>query len=272
MMKKWVPKLVISKYFDSLTRNIDIYTEELLDRFPDNHLSQKPEQQPKNEHHKPETKRTRPRPPLSESDSKRLEKTLGNDCFHIYEDLGEKYNVEDNKNRFEETRKEINTREYINSRRDEMLRELERAEREAFVSYERIKSKLKTNKKLAIESSSGCYEDKRDELMSQVLADEYVFVLGLKSSRTRGDSFEPYKLFLVVLDFYLNRNERQLFRDLLVSDSSSLYFETTMDPNNNNNNNHEAARALAPPLLPIIPNNQLSNNKTSIIVNQVSSI
>ena len=36
------PKLIISQYYDSLINLIDIHTEELLDKYDENHLLQMP--------------------------------------------------------------------------------------------------------------------------------------------------------------------------------------------------------------------------------------
>lgn len=201
-MSSFNPKLIISTYFDSLARLVDIHTEQALAKYTDDDVFEiKPDD-------------------INYSISLRAHQQSTNflrdvdfdsieDIFKFVSDPNifrhDFQDYENNLEPIEEPSRPIKTRDYFNRVREEMLRELRKAEEQAFIRYESIKND-ELKKKL---DETNDMEDKKDLLFSLLFAKKFYLILLMEERYQR--SFEsPFRLYLVELNFYLNKRERDL--------------------------------------------------------------
>lgn len=207
------PKLIISTYFDSLIRQIDIYTEELLaecmedDDGTNDVFELKPAEIAKT------TEQYRLGLFKSKSEISNVVEFESieaivralSDWTVRYQTHDECFNYEDNLI-CEPIRPELSSiNSYLNHVRYEMIAELERAQEEAFIRYEIVKSQFNKNKNSILDDN----EKKGDQLFELVFENKFYFLLNMDVSfnqRFRA----PFKLYLVRLDFYLNKSELDL--------------------------------------------------------------
>lgn len=236
------PKLIIAQYYDSLIREIDIFTEERLVQLSDDQVIETSmvKQLPK------ELKRTK--------ESSKLPKELRNDFNqddlnldtvkydeNLWSYYGEEkqlpdehnylygFDVSSNLMRMNQNKKTppMKARDYYNQARDEMIVELNKLQDEAFEKYNKIKDDLKKDTTLS-------NEQQIELLRSQLFANKFAFIVEYDYEYTdkefvddhededgkdedeeeaEKENHKRFKLcHLIVVDFYLNENARLLMR------------------------------------------------------------
>ena len=200
---------MIIDYFDSLVQQVDIYTEEELEKYTDKSVVTKI---PDDDH--------------SSSDDEESNDEVGNEeksllnLFDSWESIKNAYENQTydedpymNEREYEysgvETKHEppsvsSNVRQFLNNMRDEMINEIRKGEEEALKNYKNIKSELKIDKLASDE------EIDRD-VATRLFENKSMFLLlDINSKSKNKDS--PFKLYLFVVDFYLNKQERKLLK------------------------------------------------------------
>lgn len=177
------PKLIISQHFDSLISQVDVYTEETLKNCTDAvDFKFKPY-----ESYKESEKLADVDFDSSDMESYDRQEEYFKKCLRRNENV----DVGDNLNRLGQ--EPIKTLIYVNKMRDELLKELEKGQKEAFEYYETVRDKI--NKDMS-----------QEEIESIVFANNYYFIL------THLGYQNPFKMHLVKLNFYLNSREIELLR------------------------------------------------------------
>lgn len=206
MSKKLNPKLIISKYFDSLIQHVDILTEEQLQIYSDSASLTIPanvEQQTLNYFKCKTNTGELSHDELSFENIDDLWKDGHEPNWNslFMENFNER-NVLSNVC-IPENDVKINVRDYLNRARDEILAELGKGQEEAFKRYEMIKNDLKND------------IDDEDNLMARLFADKfYILVEFEKSCSTE---IRPKSKHLLILDFYLNKKDQEFFRYFFLS-------------------------------------------------------
>lgn len=201
------PKLIISNYYDSLIRRIDIYTEEKLAKHKDDEIY---EFQSNPGGH---LTFVLPKPPkLPENNEITIDHDFGNESkYDAYRFFNVNIQDFDDKSSFLDSQQttKMNIHDYLNKTRDELIAELEKAQEQTFIHYESIKDTLKKD-----EAITNCENDEeRTELVKSLLFDKkFAFILNIEKMDYLQELDSPFKLYLVVLDFYVNRNERELLK------------------------------------------------------------
>lgn len=170
-------KLIISQYFDSLIRQIDIHTEETLQRFTDADVFEIEPNEPSDE------------PRKSTDVDFDLNFIDQHDPYSIWEKFRQKEHIDFRDNLNELGLEPVKIPTYVNQMRDLFIKELEQGQKEAFEYYKTIKDEID-------ESMS------QEEIESIVFANNYYLTLTDKEKDMR-----PFKMYLVKLDFYLNSRE-----------------------------------------------------------------
>lgn len=176
------PKRILADFFDGLIRDIDIYTEETHEHYKDDHLFE----------FKPEQSKPKEQPDgfvdvdFDSCDVKSFD-LYGNS---FWEKISENERLIDDENLNQEGQDVIQTRVYVNRVREEMIKELERAQAEAFEYYETIKDQIQANMS-------------QDEIESILFARNYFFTLTLNEKKNIYLK-KPLKMHLVKLDFYFS--------------------------------------------------------------------
>lgn len=202
----------IASYFDWLIRHVDIYTEQTLEKYTesdvfefklDHHLI---ERMSKHVVHDEEPGNSTSS--LSSSSTSMIEHAVATGnlehmwTVHFIED-----NYSDYESNFLVEFKEAhayNVREHLNSARKELIDELNKGKEQARALYESIKHELK------IEHSDLHDEDeKRQHLFARLFANKFHFIINTEQ-HDKSAYNSPFKLYLVELDFYLNKNERDI--------------------------------------------------------------
>lgn len=208
-MSSFNPKLAMSAYFDSLIRQIDIHTEQTLAKYADNDVFEFKSDDDKNKTENDDFIRDNSAE-IGDIDIESFDSSLF-DADFIWQSFFDEnsHNFENNLYGDEQQKQQqepMNVKNYVNKLRDEMIGELERDQEQAFILYESIKVELKRD----IESLSDD-ADKRDHLFSRIFARKFYFTFIVRDSYySRSWMKNPFKLHLVELDFYLNRNERSM--------------------------------------------------------------
>ena len=99
----------------------------------------------------------------------------------------------------------MKARDYYNQARDEMIAELTKLQNEAFERYDKIKGKLKTV------NNSLSDEKQLEMLRSQLFGGKFAFIVEYEC-QDKDDQKRLKRFHLVVVDFYLNENSRELLR------------------------------------------------------------
>lgn len=197
-IKNW--KLFIADYFDSLIRQIDIYTEQILLGYSDEDIF---EINP-SEHQMPTSS-----PPLPKTNELVVD-------FHSFDINSNEFSsnsilkaiskhpyfddLEDNDNLNQSGQERIKVMSYVNQIRSQLIDELNEAQTRTLKYYETIREEINDN------------DMSRDEIESRLFAKDYYFTLTLNNKEEEDfhDFGSPFKMHLVKLDFYLNARERDI--------------------------------------------------------------
>lgn len=205
------PQLIICEYFEWLKRQIDIYAEETLVLYSNDDTdvfqlaldAKDLENAKKNNPCRVVTNDT------YVIDFTSIEQIAEPTSFWSRDDTFDDEFLDWNDSNLEEAASsekthDLNVHEYVNKKRQEMIDEMERAQKEALEYYETIKDRFINHKDMST-----------DEIESILFAKKYFLILIFdKESKEEGKNHEgkqiPYRLYLVQLDFYLNREERDI--------------------------------------------------------------
>lgn len=195
------PKLLIIDYYDSLIQQVDIYTEEQLAKYTDgqpvvNKLIYKVIiTESKNSDREEEIHYCLD----LESPSQNFNKIVDSDPFWEHS----KYNYSKVNAKQDET--EPLSIDVLNKMRDELIDELKKGQHEALKYYETIKNELKIDKMASDEEIDR-------NVMARLFEKQFMFLYLDNKKYNYRNWNSPFKLYLVVLDFYLNKHERQLLK------------------------------------------------------------
>lgn len=192
------PRLFALNYFDSLIRQVDIHTEQQLDLFDEDDFVADPKQQPlENEGSNFASSFDFGFLPIDQHDKSLVEASV--DPYLEGYDFQIECQMRPNKT----SANKIRTREYLNATRDLLIAELKSMQSESL-------KKLDTNK-FKTKFSKSCDEFEQSE--ARLFDDKFAFILAMNEIRlgfTRVENESPFKIYLIVLDFHLNRNSQQL--------------------------------------------------------------
>lgn len=197
------PKLIALEHYDSLIRQVDIHTEELLEKFKDNkHLELNPH--------------------ILASDTKELncliepyqirlrifEESYGVNSYHDpYSDIYQYSNQPADE--IDVSPISVGIRDYVNRKRDEMLSELKRIQADTLTRCDAIRAEFASIDRNA--------PDRIEKLKSKIFAQKFALILQLNEIMVSTNSSKdfiinssPFKLYLFILDFYVD-DETQNF-------------------------------------------------------------
>lgn len=185
------PKLVISQYFDNLIRQIDIFTEEQLEKSTTDELVEVSLIQ---------------KGFLNTPDKQDCVKIINDEWnFDQIDDIHEygraiwtqirtpvfdlKPNLLEKSER--EMLRDMKQKDYLSRAREKMLAELTKLQEEAFRKYESIRNEIKLDK---------TDQDNLEEIQRRIFDGKFPFLAEYKRPLIQ--------LFLIVSDFYIEKNER----------------------------------------------------------------
>lgn len=178
------PEIVITEYFELLTRHIDTFTDMTISRLKESQVFQLAPFGTIN-----------PTGQAKHKKSSLIDSILTEyDSEPIWDKLSEITDLDIGDNLNKPGHESIQTRVYVEQMRNEMKRELEEAKRQTLEYYETIKAEF--NEKMT-----------RDEIESKLFGKNYYFLI---SFGPKFDTNRPLRMNLVKLDFYLNRRERDI--------------------------------------------------------------
>lgn len=202
------PKLMVLEHYESLVRQVDIHTEELLEKCKDSQLL--------SINSKPNTSDiSRLSNCLIESYQIRLrifEESYGVSAYH--DPYSEKYDYENGHTATSTSSScesvvkppindSITVREYVSRLRDDMLDELRRIQTETLAWCDTIRSELAAMDRSSVESI--------EKLKKKIFSQKFAFILQIdeimvptSSSKDLVPNPLPFKLYLFVLDFYMD--------------------------------------------------------------------
>lgn len=182
------PKLLITDYYDSLIHQIDVYTEKLLENndkaneiYTRKKISQPDENQAKNEDE-------------YEDEDDDIDDSKVNFCDPYRDPYKEEYKI--NGNDAEET--EMKLGEYFNACRLKSIELIRQVQDDNLKSYNEL-----DKEKLRIDRDS-IDEKAIESLREQLFATKFCFLINCDSSP------DPFKLYTIVVDFYLNSKRIKL--------------------------------------------------------------
>ena len=201
---------MIIDYFDSLVQQVDIYTEEELEKYTDQSVVTKipdDDQSPSDEEESNDEVGNEEKSLLNLFDSWESIKSAYENRKYVGEDPytnEREYEYSEIVAKHEPPSISSNVRQFLNNMRDEMINEIRKGEEEALKNYKTIKSELKIDKLASDE------EIDRD-VATRLFENKSMFLLlDINSKSKNKDS--PFKLYLFVVDFYLNKQERKLLK------------------------------------------------------------
>ena len=200
------PKLVLSNYFDLLINQIDIHTEEELEKTKETDfiITDKPfvyELKPRNNEH------------------------FYFDFWKTDHDDDEKYQIKKIDYQFpteydyefsHQPSKSISpgtvrVKDFLNETRDKMIAEVNAAQCEAFKRYDEIKDQLKNN----IDKTKP-QKEQEEEVLRHVFANQFLGLVRIDKIVLKYNKYydnqSPFKLYLFKLDYFMDTNEQILFR------------------------------------------------------------
>lgn len=191
------PKLIISQYYDSLVNQIDIHTEELLEKVSETHQISSDIFKPGKTYHE-----------MSNDFFVRPDNFVPTYQIDSYTDpYSDKYTYNVSANPLADSVKSIKIREYCQSIRTEMIDELRRAETQTMEYYESIRKDIKSIKR----------ENRTvEKLKKQLFANKYFFII--RVDRIRLEAFEAvanrswFKIYLFELNFYLDQESQEFLK------------------------------------------------------------
>lgn len=199
------PKLIISEYYDYLVNQIDIYTEELLEKYNENDLLQEP-LDIYAEHKECQQLRE-----FKESLFRPYNLPVIDNCVWLSDPYKEDYEITDMRSaKF--TPEVTKTRDYINQTRDEMIQALDNAKAATFAFYETIKEDLKPDE------MQGTREEIVNQLKGCLFANKYSCIIRIdwiqidEEWNDGDDNSSIFKLYLFIFDFYINNHEMSIFK------------------------------------------------------------
>lgn len=98
-----------------------------------------------------------------------------------------------------------NVHKFLNKSRDQLIDVLKKAQKEALENYELIKNELKWDK-------SASEEEDREDLKARLFQNKSLLLFSQNANSYIPNRNSPFKLFLFVIDFYLNKYEREVLR------------------------------------------------------------
>lgn len=97
--------------------------------------------------------------------------------------------------------------DFLNETRDKMLAKVNEAQGAAFKRYEQIKDQIK----ISIDGIKS-QEDREEEIKRKVFANKFIFLIRVdKIHENSLDNRSPFKLYLVELDYYMDKYELLYF-------------------------------------------------------------
>lgn len=188
------PKLIIIDYYDSLINQVDIYTEEQLAKHTDSDVVteaiSKEDSFNTNSSYKTEEN---PDDLDLESSNANLKKIVN------YQPYSKevKYTYPEEKAKHEPPPPPMtNVHQFLNKMREEMIGQIKRYQEKSLKYYETIKNELKVQK---LESE--------EEILGRLFEREFSFLILEKTSHCKANKNSPFNMYLIVLDFYVNKHE-----------------------------------------------------------------
>lgn len=204
------PELITCEYYDSLIRKIDIYTEKKLEEYTndDVFITRMISRAASRVNHQEMSVVNEVREPESAFDE--IWK------HNPFEKLNEQLVKYDYSSFFSDHDKEAGkirkTRDYLNQIRDELINEVEKIQKHSVEYCESIKEDLRREVTALRDDTNRDNEDKKEQIHSLLFAQKFAFLVNNETENfySMSRANPPFKLHLIVLDFYLNRNEREL--------------------------------------------------------------
>lgn len=203
------PKLVVSLYYDSLIRQIDIHTEELLEKFTDEDLL-------------PDCNY-----PLESGESEFEDEDEPNterEDFYEIDFFNDPYIDEykydlDESNAIDCTKTLTRTRDHLNTIREQMIEQLTSCQNICMEYLETSLANFKLESKIHLESGDDENEDLLEDLKKKAFEKMFSFVLEIDRVPVKDhfltrltENNSLFKLYVIVLDFYLEPKELELLK------------------------------------------------------------
>lgn len=201
-------KLIILDYYDSIIRDIDIYAEKKLEKCNETDMVEI-ENNTNSEQTDVEVIQSSYATNTNTNDAESDSEIENYGLENYLDSYMEKYNYEV-VNQPKSIQSRIKASDYINELRDEMIDELKKAQKNALIYYESIKSNVN------IKSISDLQE-RNERVRELVLTKQSAFIIRIdkKQADFRPAKKSRFKLYLVLIDFYLKSNEQDLLRYIL---------------------------------------------------------
>lgn len=187
MSQFYTPMLLIVDYYEALIREIDVYTEELLEKYQDS------------------TNTILAPKPSNRYVINKQEKVDTHGIEEYIDPYTSNYMVFNSDLNGNESR---NIKDYLNSERDKAIDGIKNAQQHNLDSYKSTKFKPDKDTKMD--------EEKIEELMSRLFADKFCFLL--KIDEFSIDEFEVeaeknnHYLYIILCDFYLSKTNIEYLR------------------------------------------------------------
>lgn len=212
------PKLIIIDYYDSLIRQVDIYTEEQLEKYSDESVIDDVTENNESDvremildHYRDVDFRY-----ISDSDEENSDglvfmpqntpkQTILESAFDDPYLKQSKFKYPKEKAKYEPPPSTANVHQFLNQMRDELIAEIKKGQEAALNYFETIKADLKVDQ---LESD----EEIDQNLMAKLFETQFMFLILDTDDCEIKIRNSPFKLYLIVLDFYLNEQERELFK------------------------------------------------------------
>lgn len=237
MTSKNHPQQIIMDYYDSLIRQVDIYTEEELEKYIDENeslVNKYPDNNNDDDSSSDEEKgnyidnkgyNEDSYLKLFDSSDESIINAFENDLYvdedpylkhrkYKYplprlssptddDDDDDKFPGE-KKAKYEPLPKSSKVCQFLNNMRDKMISEIQNCQKEAFKNYTRIKSELKADK-------SASDEEIDRTVATRLFKNKFMFLVKNRKLNSK-KKWSPFNLYLFVVDFYLNKHERKLLK------------------------------------------------------------
>lgn len=205
------PKRIVLRHFDSLINRIDIHTEEQLEKFRKSKLLGNP----LSFYYKPDTDQR----PDEEKNETYCVDPSENSTFGVEfctDPYAPWYKYDQHASRWI-TPNSIRVRDYLNATRDELIEKLRIAQSEILKRYETIKNNLEFDE--CDDPNDECDDNQTIEAVkSKIFSDLFVGLFRIDIVQTSWQDYGcvknplPFKMFLLILDFYLKPDEQYLLR------------------------------------------------------------
>lgn len=200
------PKLLISQYYDFITRLIDVYTEEQLSKSKDDDIIAEINDTGNDFDFQDYNRNDEIDIDESLIEIWSNERKFGSDPY--YEKSKYNCNINTSSFRLSGSQQSAKLIDYFNKIRDELLECINKSQAESFAYYQ-------INREKFIDFT------KTENIWRNLFAKKSMYVLELGDNCQKYydklDKPSPYRLYLIVLDFYQNPDERKLLRYLNVN-------------------------------------------------------